>query len=62
MTEREYGYWINNIPGIGLVWTGRLLDYFGSARRVFEASEEELSKIDRLTKKNILAFQKTTKP
>ena len=57
MTEREYGYWINNIPGIGMVWIGRLLDYFGCAKEVFYASEEELAKIDKLSQKNILAIQ-----
>ena len=51
MTEREYGYWINNIPGIGMVWIGRLLDFFGCAKEVFDASEEELAKIDKLSKK-----------
>lgn len=57
MTDREYGYWINNIPGIGLVWTGRLLEHFGTAKDVFYASEEDLSHVDRLTEKNILAIQ-----
>ena len=57
MTDREYGYWINNIPGIGLTWTGRLLEHFGSPKAVFEASEDELAKIYKLGQKKIIDIQ-----
>lgn len=57
MTERECGYWINNIPGVGTVIIDRLYDYFGDARGIFNAKREDLEKIKNITEKKILAIE-----
>jgi DNA processing protein len=57
MTERECGYWVNNIPGVGTVIIDRLYDYFGDARAIFNAKREELEKIKNITEKKILAIE-----
>lgn len=57
MTERECGYWINNIPGVGKVTIDRLYDYFGNAREIFGAKREDLEKIKNITEKKILAIE-----
>ena len=53
MTDREYGLWLNNIPGIGYTYTQRLLDKFKTPREVFYVKEEELIKIKGLQGKHI---------
>lgn len=57
MTERECGYWVNNIPGVGKVIIDRLYDYFGDAKGIFNAKREELKKIKNITEKKILAIE-----
>ncbi|HSW86609.1 MAG TPA: excinuclease ABC subunit UvrC [Rhabdochlamydiaceae bacterium] len=44
---------LDEIPGIGEIKRKRLLRHFGSLKRIKEASEEELSQIKGLTKKDI---------
>lgn len=40
--EDFYWYWLNNIPEIGRVTIRKLLDYFGSPERVYNAKEAEI--------------------
>lgn len=40
--EKAYLYWLHQVPGIGTVRMRRLLDFFGSAKGVYEATEKEL--------------------
>ena len=52
--SRGYGLWLNNISGIGYKKVQYLLDYFNTYENVYNASEAELSKVSKITKKNIL--------
>lgn len=57
MTEKQCGYWINNIPGVGATIIERLYDYFGDARSIFYSKRGELEKIKNITEKKILAIE-----
>ena len=41
----EYWIWLSQLKGIGPVTQRKLLQYFGTPRRIFESSEEELRSI-----------------
>ncbi|MDD6071754.1 MAG: DNA-processing protein DprA [Clostridiales bacterium] len=51
MREEHYWYWINNIEGIGRKTVWAMLEYFGSPKAVYEASEDEITT---LLKKNTM--------
>jgi len=53
LTEREFGFWLNNIQGIGWKKTKDLLDYFTSYENIYYGDEVEYNKIQSLNKKNI---------
>lgn len=44
---------LDDIPGIGPIKRKRLLTYFGSLKKILEATEEELLKVKGITKKDI---------
>ena len=62
LSIRECGFWLNNIPGIGYKRIKNLLKYFGSYKDVYDAKEEELEKVDLISKKNILDIFNSKKP
>ena len=43
MEKAEYGYWLANLPGIGLRKIERLLEIFTDSKAVYEATERELN-------------------
>ncbi len=43
-TEREYRYWLCNIPRFGARKIAKLLEYFGSAQEVWGSTEDSLKK------------------
>lgn len=45
MTDREMWFWINNIEGIGNIKIRKLLEYFGTPKEIYNASEATLSEI-----------------
>lgn len=61
--EKIYGYWLHNLPGVGDRTIARLLEVFGSARKVYAAPakgwEQVIIKKDHL--EEILAFNKRWK-
>lgn len=42
ITEKEYRYWLCNIPGIGARKIAELLHYFGSGEEIWKSTEEAL--------------------
>ncbi len=48
---------LDDMPGIGPVKKERLLRHFGSVKRILIASEEELSKVTGITKRDIAAIR-----
>ncbi len=62
LSIRECGFWLNNISGIGYKRIKKLLDYFGSYKDVYDAKEEDLEKVDLMSKKNILDLINSKKP
>ncbi len=49
---------LDELPGIGPIKKKRLLRAFGSMKRVREASEEELAKVEGITKRDIATIKK----
>lgn len=43
MEHSEYGYWLDNLPNIGIKKIERLLDLFMTSEGIFRATEKELS-------------------
>lgn len=48
-----------SIPGIGPVKQKELLKYFGSVKKIREASEEELAKVSGINKQDIISIKKS---
>jgi len=48
---------LDDLPGIGAVKRQRLLRKFGSIKRVLEASEEELARVEGITKRDIATLK-----
>ena len=49
--RKVYEYWLHNLPGIGDRTIEKLLLFFGSAGRIYEASEKELEQVLRKKEK-----------
>ena len=49
--RKVYEYWLHNLPGIGDRTIEKLLLFFGSAGRIYEASERELEQVLRKKEK-----------
>ncbi|MFZ5966602.1 MAG: DNA-processing protein DprA [Bacillota bacterium] len=46
MEEKKYLIWLSLIEGVGSKTIEKLIDFYGSAKRVYDASEKELSAVD----------------
>lgn len=44
MDERKYWVWLSMCFGQGSMCAGKLIDYFGSARRAYDSGAEEIAK------------------
>lgn len=51
--DMRYWIWLTQIPSVGPVIVGRLLEHFVTAEAVYYASEEQLSKISGITKRQL---------
>ena len=49
--RKVYEYWLHNLPGIGDRTIEKLLLFFGSAGRIYEASEKEIEQVLRKKEK-----------
>jgi ERCC4-type nuclease len=57
-TKNQKEFVISSIPGISSVLARRLLEYFGSVEKIFEADEEELEKVQGIKKKTAKSIRK----
>ncbi len=58
--EKEYQFWIHNLPDVGNVKIRALLNAFGSERAVYQASEAQLGRIlDESTARAVRQFTLT---
>lgn len=58
-TEKEYRYWLCNIPGLGARKISELLRYFGSAESVWKSDELSLRKAMEQASEEHRVFKKT---
>jgi len=61
LIESDYLLWLTRIDGIGIIKQQRLLDYFGSAKEVFNAEAFSLSEVNGLTKYNVQSIYASRK-
>lgn len=57
--KKTLGSALDTLPGIGPVKRKRLLTHFGSVKKIFEASPEELLKVKGVTKKDVETIQRS---
>lgn len=55
----RYWLWLTQIPNVGSVMTGRLLENFVTAEAVYYASEEQLRQISSITKRQLTSILQT---
>lgn len=53
MIHKEYWFWLSNLPGIGIKKINELLTYFHDPESIYEAKEESLRKVLKLSKRDI---------
>ena len=57
MQEKEYYFWLHSREGIGSVKRERLLNYFGTAKEVFQAKKEQLEEVKGITANDIISIR-----
>jgi DNA processing protein len=59
MENEHYWLWLNNIKGIGQKKTKYLLDYFGHPKEIWYSSNDDLTDVRGITKKDIISIRQS---
>ena len=53
----KYWIWLTQIPYVGCITAGKLLNYFGTPKEIYEAEDERLREVDGITKRQISSIR-----